>query len=394
MMKQSRILYLCAKEEPSVVKVLSSRHSLSVYHVGTDSEWEEQSWSLVVFQDAEVWQKQFLRKLRKYPWLFISTRTDIRGYIAPASNLFGAINMGGGNLSLWGIPQEMQLNLFRPVERTADYYFFEEQPETCRIAYCPTGNSVCENDFKLISFIQTTNAVLTIVSDQYQALADAFPPSVEIVPQKSWLSVFRKAHMVVASGHDAIRAMALCKPCVVLGDCGLGGMVTPKNYEQLQSVSFAGRKGACTGEIVPSDLLECEIRKVFFADYKVMVQTIQKKVWDMYGMDHFSAMLCKEIEEIIDLSATMKSKKKRLALKPFRSSAFCLEELDGKQYMMRGMLCFGELDEDMSGLLEQCNGTTSILELIEQNGYDEETATILWENLCELWKKKLIVFKP
>ena len=391
-MKQSRMLYLCTKEEPSVLRVLSTRYSVDVYHVGADRKWEDQSWNLVVFQNADVWQKQFFRKLKKYPWLFISTQTDIRGYIAPAPNLFGAINMSGGNLSLWGIPQELQLNLLQPVEKTADYYFFEEQPETCRIVYCPTGNRVCESDFKLISFIQTTNAALTIVSDQYQSLIDAFPPSVEIIPQKSWLQAFKKAHMVIASNHNAVRAMALCKPCVVLGDCGLGGMVTLENYEQLQSVSFTGRKGACPGEMVPSDLLESEIRKVFFADGNKMVQTIQKMVWDTYGMDNFSAMLYKETERIMDLSATMKNKKKQLTLKPLQSSVFRVEKLDGKQYMMRGMLCFGELDEDMSGLLEQCDGATSIQELIGQNGYDAEAATILWENLYELWKEKLIVF--
>lgn len=42
---------------------------------------------------------------------------------------------------------------------------------------------------------------------------------------------------------DAVQALALCKPCVVLGDYGLGGLVTSENYASLQSVCFKGRKG-------------------------------------------------------------------------------------------------------------------------------------------------------
>lgn len=85
-------------------------------------------------------------------------RPDIRGYMAPTADLFGVANFSGINLSLWGIPEELQLRLDYPVERAADWYFYEQQPEVCRIAYCPTGNSVQENDFKLISFVQKTNA--------------------------------------------------------------------------------------------------------------------------------------------------------------------------------------------------------------------------------------------
>lgn len=391
-MKQAHLLYICSKEEPSIVKALSSRYSVHLHYVGMDKEWENLFWDVVIFQDADAWQTCFFQKLKKFPWLFLSTRRDIRGYISPKANLFGVINMGGADLSLWGIPQELQLRLQPPAEKKGNYYYFEPQPETCRIVYCPTGNSVYENDFKLLSFLQLTNAALTIVSDQYQALADSFP-YVRIVSRKSWLPVFKKAHLVVASGHDAICAMALCKPCVVLGDCGLGGMVTPTNYEQLQSVYFSGRKGASVGEMVPADLLEAEFFKVLGFDYKEDMQILQKKVWQTYGWGKFSTLLFKEIDRIMNLSVAMSSKEKRLALKPFLSSVFRQEIFKGKRYMMRGMLCIGELDEEMAGLLEQCDGTTSIRELMKKNGYDSKVASILWGNLYELWKEKLILFK-
>lgn len=390
-MKES-ILYLCTQEEPSVLKVLSSRYSVYVYRIGTDKELEKQQWKLVIFQDADVWQQRFFQKLKKFPWLFISTRADIRGYITPMPNLFGVVNMGGANLSLWGIPEEMQLRLKKPVEKVSDYYFFEQQPETCQIVYCPTGDSVQENDFKLLSFLQTTNTVLTIVSDKYQAIANAYPGIIKVVPQKSWFSAFKKAHLVVASGHNAICAMALCKPCIIVGDCGLGGIVTPTNYEQLQSSSFTGRKGASAGEIIPKDLLKAEICKVLDNNNKDVLQIIQGKILASYSLQAFSVILHKEIERIIDLSTIIKSSKKRFSLKPLLPYIYRQKESESK-LLTCGLLRLKGVDEDMHDILEQCNGLISIQELTKQNGLDKEDTTILWENLQELWKEKLILFE-
>lgn len=394
-MKYFRILYLYRGEKGKLIsQILSKYYFVRLCRAEEVIEMQKEDWDLVLFQDdvCGILKKSIYRKLKKIPWLFVSTLPDIRGYMAPMANLFGVVNLSGLNLSLWGIPEEMQVRLDYPVEKAADWYFYEQQPDVCRIAYCPTGNSVQENDFKLISFVQKTNASLTIVSDRYRALADAFPPFVRVVPEKDRLAVFKKSHLVVASGRDALRALAVCKPCVVLGDCGLGGLVTPTNYEQLRSVSFSGRKGGYPGEFVPMDLLETEIRNVFSFDCKDAMLVLRKKVLAEYGMDCFSTSLIDEVERIIALSARLKSRKGRFELKPFRSSVFRVEELDGKMYMMRGLQCFGEIEDEMAGLLKQCDGTVTISDLIVRNGYEPEEAVILWENLYALWKEKLILF--
>ena len=208
----------------------------------------------------------------------------------------------------------------------------------------------------------------------------------------SKLPVFKKAHLVVASGLDVLRALALCKPCVVLGDYGLGGFVTPENFEQLHSVSFAGRKGAAWGEFVPGDLLETEIRKVFFTDYREQVRALQQQVKELYSKKQFADRLTAEVERIVSLSALLKDRKRRLELKPFRSSLFEIKEVEGKRYLMRGWQCFGEVEEEMAQLLMQCDGTRSVQELVARNGYDREEASVLWANLQALWNEKLILF--
>lgn len=197
---------------------------------------------------------------------------------------------------------------------------------------------------------------------------------------------------MVASGQDAVRALALCKPCVVMGDYGLGGLVTSENYVQLQSVHFKGRKGGSFGESVSPVLLESVIRKVFAFDRREDVLALQKQVLAIYGKHVFKTKLLQEIERITNMSTYMNNRQKRLLLKPCLSSLFAVEELDGKSYLKRGLICFEELDQEMIDLLDQCDGTVSVQELAERNGYDHEDLEILWSNLYELWKEKLILF--
>ena len=60
---------------------------------------------------------------------------------------------------------------------------------------------------------------------------------------------------------------------------------------------------------------------------------------------------------------------------------------------MRGLIEFGEVDEQTAALLDQCDGLSTVGEIVRRNGCDREEASILWENLVELWKEKLIVLE-
>ena len=112
----------------------------------------------------------------------------------------------------------------------------------------------------------------------------------------------------------------------------------------------------------------------------------------MYSKKQFADRLTAEVERIVSLSALLKDRKRRLELKPFRSSLFEIKEVEGKRYLMRGWQCFGEVEEEMAQLLMQCDGTRSVQELVARNGYDREEASVLWANLQALWNEKLILF--
>lgn len=400
-MKHIRILYLYSQEEDSysyLRKMVSLLYTVRFYKVEKEDEriLQEKEWDLVILQDSihNLWQKPAFRKLMKYPWLYISTRSDIEGYIAPFKNLFGVINMNGAYLSAYGIPEEMQVRLDRPVDKVADYYLYEERPDPLRIVYCPTGRDIEENDLKLLYvLLQKSPISLTIVGERYHCIKKALPSFVHIVSRRSLLTSFKKAHVVVASGYDAIQAMALCKPCVILGDYGLGGLVTPANYKNLHAISFKGRKGACLREMVPYNLLEIEIKKAIASDYQGAMQAIQQMVLASYQVADFAKAFSDEVERILNLYNCIKNKKKRLCLKPLLTSALKIEVLNDELYLRCGMNRFGKVEDAMAGLLKQCDGTRSIYDLVRLNGYDREDAAILGDNLYELWKEKLILFR-
>lgn len=404
-MKDMLVLYIGIKDGLNVYSKETSKYlqqvlsaCCSLHLLGNlfseQSYQKGQMYDLVIVQNSICFQhyKEFLKQLRKSPVLFVSAADDLSGYIVPFKNLYSVINMGDASLSAFGIPDEMQLHLWCPAEKVGNYYFYEQQPETCRIVYCPTGQSIIENDLKLLTFLQQTNASLTIVSDEYLCLKQALPPFVRIVSRSSWFSAYKKAHLVIASGLDAVRAMALCKPCVVLGDYALGGIVTPENYNHLQSVYFRGRKGGNFGEMVPLSLLEAEIRKAFAFDLRETLLELQKQVKADFGKTDFNKKLLQEIERIISISMFINNRKQRFLLKPCLSSLVTLETLEGKQYLMHGLNSFGEMDQEMIDLLRQCDGNVSVHGLIERNGYNSGEAEILWSNLYELWKEKLILF--
>lgn len=351
-------------------------------------------YDLVIVQNARCWvrYKMILDRLSKYPILFVSDTGNLNSYITPRRNLFGVINLGKSLLAAWGIPEELQLRLNYPVEKAKNYYIYEEQISVYRVVYCPTGRSLVENDLKLLNLLQKSNVSLTIVTDQYEQLKGAFSSFVTIVSRQAFLPVIKKAHFVVASGYDAIRALAFCKPCIVLGDYGLGGLVTLANFRHLQSVYFRGRNGGCFGEMVPTVLLEAEIRRIFDVNQKESSLEIQKRILRAYDRKDFDKNFLQYIEQTISLFKLIKSRNNRFSLRPCLSSLFVLKESEGKQYIMRGQTCFSELEAEMLDLLKLSDGTVSVQELAERYGYNKEETEILWLNFYDLWKEKLILF--
>lgn len=404
-MKNTTILYICLGTssenrldawDTTLLKTVRSRYSVEVCNLlHTDRRaLLDKKWSLVLISDSRcfAFYKPLGKKVKKNPVLFISSRKDIGGYLAPLTNLAGVINAGDASLSFYGLPDEMQIRINRPVTKTADYYLYEDHPEIYRIVYCPTPHTIRETDGKVFSILREMNVSVDVVTDLYDGVKDLYPSIVHLLPANAFVSACKRAHLVIASGQQAVEAMAMCKTCIVLGDYGLGGLINSETFESLKTCDFRGRNGAVFGEYVPIGLLAIEITKSLTHRYHEELNVIRKEIVAARNPEHFKTVLYSEIDRILSLYSLIRDKKKRFSLKPLLTSNCKRPEPDGNINLTRGFLHFGEIGEPMRTFLQQCDGLSSLRELVQRNGCSEEETQIIWENLFELWKEKFIVF--
>jgi hypothetical protein len=404
-----KILYLYIADELNkysimllniLTKELKIRYELEIQ---SDSEslnivnWsrKKSSYDLILVQNSQclIQFQSLLKILKNIPVVFVSYSFDIKGYMVPIDNLYSVFNFGEANLESWGIPHEMQVLLNIPVLGKNNYYQKKNNLKVYQILFYPTHNTVHTSLYTLVSILkQFSNVVLTIVGDTYQVLSPSFPNNLTIITREAAPLALKKAHIVIASERDAIQAMAWAKPCIIMGDYGLGGIVTPDNYEVLKNYSFKGRWKASFNEYIPCELLNYEIQKALSLDNQDNIQRIQKRVLKDYSYEAFSKAIRENLNHIISLSKDLKKKTTLLQLKPLRTSILSIEKIKEVVYLKKGKEYYCEVDEEFQYALEQCNGTITIQDILSRSRYASEDKQIFIKNLLELWKKKMIVF--
>jgi hypothetical protein len=223
-------------------------------------------------------------------------------------------------------------------------------------------------------------------------LACALPSYVRIVLRKNASTVLLKADVVIASCLDAVQAMVDAKPCIILGNYGLGGMVCQNNYDILQKYNFQGRAGASFQEYIPIELLSYEINKSLHFDNKKEIRWLEKRVTEDYNETLFQEKINERVISILSVSRKLRNKKTRLQLKPICTSIISKDNLNNTTYLTMGYNYYRSTDKELCRVLEQCNGQNTIQDIGLAIGYSEEEISILSANLQVLEKKKLLIF--
>lgn len=71
------------------------------------------------------------------------------------------------------------------------------------------------------------------------------------------------ADLIIGSGITAYEGVARRKPVIVVGDYGLGGLVTPNTFRSHYNNRFKGRINGKKDEYFPLESLEKEIKRAF-----------------------------------------------------------------------------------------------------------------------------------
>jgi hypothetical protein len=405
-MKKQLILYLYKYDsncqlKATLVEELKKVYDVVLYESADEySEYielpsiRENKYDLVIIQNSLclTTYKTLLNSLKKIPWIFVSCGCDINNYVAPSDSLYEIFNFGTPNLESWAIPRELQTILKIPVSKK-NYYKEKSDEENCRMVYYPTNYTIQNADRIIVSLSDHyKNIDLSIVSDSHSILESVLPSNVKIIPRKASIAYLKKAHVVLASGPDAIQALACAKPCVIVGDHGFGGMVSSENYELLKMFDFRGRPGASFNEMIPVELLNYEIQKSLSPDNKDNCVLVQKKIISDYNYLAFRKKLMSRINYVMSLARKIRQKESMKSLKPQLTSIYGTEEIGTCIYVKRGSIYYGEIDEEFLSILKLCTGKLTVGEILSFCKSDKGDIRIICDNLIELWRKKLIVF--
>jgi len=383
-MKRIQILYLYTKDEfnlysciikNTLIECLSINNDIDCFENKSEDEdnnkllkIKSNCYNLVFVQNSQslLQFKPLLQILRNTPLIFVSYGNDIHGYIAPIDNLFAVFKFGEADLKSWGIPEEIQTCLKVPVQKTNRYPYKKKGEKIPQIIYYPTKDSIATSDSVLLSVLKRLSKIrLTIVNDIYSVLASSLPADVRVVSRKTSLYTMQKADVVIASGFDAVQAIANAQPCIILGDYGLGGLVKQENYEILQKWNFQGRAGAYFREYVPDELLGYEINIALHNTNKQSLQWLQKRIIEDYNEQSFREKINEQLQSILSVSRKLKSRKTLLQLKPMLTSVFSLEEKGDIIYIKRGNAYYNIIDEELQMVLKQCDGQNTIEEIAD-----------------------------
>ena len=107
------------------------------------------------------------------------------------------------------------------------------------------------------------NSEITVLVDK-KPLLPLFNKNVSLILRKEAdvEKLLSESDLIIGSGDSIYKGIALEKPCIVVGEQGYGGIVTPQNFDLQHKANFQGRIGGYLNEFVPEDLLADDIERI------------------------------------------------------------------------------------------------------------------------------------
>lgn len=119
----------------------------------------------------------------------------------------------------------------------------------------------CVNDKVLISLVPEINKVThyktVVICGNFSLFRNLLNPSVHVIAENevSVLEYISNSDVFVGEKSQAALAVYMCKPTLVVGQEGYGGVISLLNINIQTLNGFKGRIGGCLDEFIPVDLL-------------------------------------------------------------------------------------------------------------------------------------------
>jgi len=212
-------------------------------------------------------------------------------------------------------------------------------------------------------------------------------------------AVLDRQDLIIASGDHAVKAVLERKKVIVVGQYGLGGLITGDNIGDFVKNGFRGRIGGVKDEPVPGSLLDFEIRAALGIEateaeaWEAITEQQYQQLKKYYVVD-WEKQLDELLTQVHQLYSLVHSPRQLLKLKPRISKNISIkrgEQESGITLIPSGVhvASIGILEMQLLNLLD---GRLSVSEIIESS--PELGKSVITSFIKELWRHKIIMFSP
>ncbi len=323
---------------------------------------------------------------------FIYLKQNISAFEAvPLNNLFGVIcDLADSSIYSYGIPPE----LIRKIDMSLDAPIIKHTHDKSVVYFSPSGYDNKENVLniiKLFNLLSSKNLTIYTTKDIYKSVNGFSNENIKFVCYTHPNEIIISTSAIITFGYYSRAFIKQKIPTIIIGPYGLGGWVTPDNFDYLFRENFKGRVGGNYNEIIPLAILVDEFMEI---DENKNLDKLLRKNAALLKLK-LNKVLINEIDSVIDnfknTCNNFYDSTQRFFLKPKLASNITLRKNKETTFIQRNILndVLFSLPESDIELLNDLNSAMTCKDL--QKKY-ELTSDEFWNILIPLWERKAITF--
>ncbi|MCB0746024.1 MAG: hypothetical protein KDC52_03555 [Ignavibacteriae bacterium] len=364
-----------------------------------DMEQEEvnEEWDIIILQHADIlyYTQRIIQQLKNVPIIFISHSSSPNDQITTDNRVMKVLKIAEGVASSnWDYPEEFIETHRNPIIIKQDStYLKPRNPKNILLL-----SRLAEDKADIVRYIISTinrlpkyNLLIAGKAVFYEKYYSISNGNIKFLGQvENTDLLFKNTDLVIGSGRVALEGIANKRPVLVAGFRGLGGLVTPDNFQEYVKIMFSGRIGGQKAEKIERFDLEKKIETIFnnekITDIVERNYLLLKQIFDHKLV---VTKLEKTINNLIELFEMVNDKTRIVNLKPKLVSNCDFKNYDKQIIIERKVsgrqICV--IDNELHAIISKLNGKKKIGQFLSKNIVDNST---LLQNIKELWELKLL----
>ena len=206
--------------------------------------------------------KQYAEK-NKIPLIYLFDATEITKQYPDDFRLISRITLLNdyANTSKNILPKQLTENLCLPINLKRRKSFKIQNKKKPIIFIDIESNKDSSTLYSIIPLfnVQTNWEIIILLPSKI--FPKVFNPNINIIRRDSVIAqeLTKKADIIIGSGKVIENGVGNCKPCIIIGSQGYGGIVTRTNFTLQYKSNFQGRIGGELDEYIPEKLLMGDI---------------------------------------------------------------------------------------------------------------------------------------